>query len=166
MRGAATRGPAGGLPVGPWTPYTPILSGTSSDPTLSNDASHVATGRWMRIGTMVTVWAEIRFGTAGVAAGSGTYSLSLPVPPVTPEDLSVDAIPLGAGYLVDYSDSLRVKVAPAALVAVLNGGVDGEVVIVLDAGQFGAGTGYVTDAVPWTWAAGDSLTFQGDYEAA
>lgn len=151
---------------GGWSAYTPTLNASTVDPTLSNNASQVVVGAYQQQGATVVGWASVRFGTAGVAAGTGTYSVSLPVAPVTPETKGVDAVPLGSGYIVDFSDDLRIKFTASALVSVSNGGVSGESMLVLDAGQFAQGTGFVAAAVPWTWAAGDSIYVDFRYQAA
>lgn len=156
-----------GVPgIGPWTAYTPTLNGVTTDPTLSNNASQVVVGAYAQTGKTVIGYASVRFGTAGVNAGSGSYSMTLPVPPVTPETKGVDAIPLGSGYLTDLSTDLLIKFTATALVTVANGGVSGEAMLVVDGGKFMLGTGFASDAVPWTWAASDSIYVDFRYEAA
>ncbi|WP_242892419.1 hypothetical protein [Actinomadura litoris] len=66
----STGGPA-------WTSYTPVLTATTTNPTLGTGS--VREGAWYRNGRMVVVRANIKMGTSGVSAGSGTYRVSVPV---------------------------------------------------------------------------------------
>jgi hypothetical protein len=59
-----------------WTAYTPTLTATVTNPTLGTGSS--VSGFYKRIGKTVFWRAVIQAGSAAVAAGSGTYSLSLP----------------------------------------------------------------------------------------
>lgn len=63
--------------TGPWTTWTPALTAATTNPTTGTGASIV--GRYMQIGKTVHGWGYIGFGTAGTAAGSGNYRVSLPV---------------------------------------------------------------------------------------
>lgn len=67
-----------GTPV--WADYTPALTASSSNPTMGSGS--VAVGRYVQDGETISGWARIVFGT-GMAAGSGTYRISLPVAPKT-----------------------------------------------------------------------------------
>lgn len=68
-------GPTGSFELVPWTTYTPILYGSTTNPTIGNGS---ITGRYTYIGA--TILGEIRIiaGTAGFNRGSGTYTVSLP----------------------------------------------------------------------------------------
>lgn len=67
---------------GAWTPYTPVLTGASTNPTLGTGST--ASGRFMQIGAKTIIGnALIIFGTSGASQGGGTYTLSLPVSPLT-----------------------------------------------------------------------------------
>lgn len=60
--------------------YTPVLTGSVTNPTLGTGSSQ--TGTYIRYGkTLAVCSAEIVFGTAGVAVGSGSYAVSLPFNP-------------------------------------------------------------------------------------
>lgn len=65
---------------GGWTSWTPALAGSTTAPVLSNNASHVAWGRYKQVGKKVTVLGGVKWGNAGNTSGSGTISCSLPVP--------------------------------------------------------------------------------------
>lgn len=138
---ASTGGPA-------WTPYTPVLTASTTNPTLGTGAT--VNGSWTRSGRTVTVNGNFVFGT-GATAGSGTYRISLPV---TAKTLS-GGFHVGAAFGNDTS---------------ANNGVDG-------VSRIGAGGGWdkaelmlfnvlVTATNPFTWAATDIISFTITYEAA
>ncbi len=60
-----------------WVSYTPALTATTTNPTLGTGST--TNGSYLQIGKDVTGSAEIVWGTAGVAAGTGNYNISLPV---------------------------------------------------------------------------------------
>ncbi len=60
-----------------WQSWTPTLTGASTNPTLGTNS--VAEGRYTQIGKTVICQINIKFGTSGTNAGSGTYYISLPV---------------------------------------------------------------------------------------
>jgi hypothetical protein len=62
---------------GLFVPYTPALTASSVNPTMGTGAT--ATGMYTRLGDLVVAYGDIRFGTAGFAAGTGTYRIGLPV---------------------------------------------------------------------------------------
>ena len=62
----------------PWTDYVPQFTAVTTNPTLGTGGG--TAGSFIAIGKTVLWHATVTFGTAGVAIGSGVYSLSLPVP--------------------------------------------------------------------------------------
>lgn len=128
--------------------WVPTLKGTTTNPTLGTGAtqlSHV----WVN-GNHVTLWFQITFGTSGVAAGSGNYSI--PLPATLPAMAGHLDVTLGSMRLTDSSTS-TVKLALPTLNLV--------------AQEF---TWRVTDtntlstsASPWTWAASDVIAGQVSY---
>jgi hypothetical protein len=68
-------GATGEFAIAPWTLYTPIWYGSSTNPQIGNGTLQ---GRYTYVGA--TIFGEIRIqaGTIGFNRGSGTYSLSLP----------------------------------------------------------------------------------------
>ncbi|MDP8928679.1 MAG: hypothetical protein M3O70_08925 [Actinomycetota bacterium] len=138
-----------GFPHGTtWQTYTPTLTATTTNPTLGSGA--VQSGRYYRIGRLVTVHVQIAFGTSGVAAGSGTYLVSAPINIAT--SLST-VVRMGAGDVFDFSTGAR---RPVSVAAGLGSG----------AFQMVYNSGVVTDAQPWTWAASDEIWLFAVYEAA
>lgn len=137
--------------------YTPALTATTTNPTLGTGA--VQTGRWAMVGKCAVVRGSIRFGTAGVNAGSGTYLIGLPVPVVS--GLGTAFAPLGwvvvrdesagsilegfASIQTDNSASVNIRYAAA--------------------GGFGTST-LVTASTPMTFAASDRIDFRLMYPTA
>lgn len=129
---------------GPATGWTPVLNATTTNPTGGTGSN--ASGSWKRIGEWVFAEYSIKFGTSGVAAGAGFYQMTVPTP------LLSITYPVGWGYLFDASAT---SITPTVLVPVSTTAL-----------RFGLGVGYTTSAVPWTWAANDSLAGTLMYRAA
>lgn len=89
----------------PWTAYTPALTAATTNPTLGTGSS--ATGSYLQVGKFVVATGRIAFGTSGVAAGSGRYSISLP--PVT---AVTSALSIGIGILTDASGPTTFGIFP------------------------------------------------------
>jgi hypothetical protein len=133
---------------GPWSPYTPALTASTTNPTLGSGAT--TSGRYKVIASGLVIFnARIVFGSSGALAGTGTYSVSLPVAANT----SV-VTPNSNVALFDNSSSTR------------NIGV--LIIATSTTAQIWAhgGTSGVTNAVPWTWAASDQINYAGVYEPA
>lgn len=58
------------------TPAATLTASTTS-PTLGAGSSILT--EWFESGSMIDYWARINFGSSGVAAGTGTYRIALPV---------------------------------------------------------------------------------------
>lgn len=144
--------PAGKLQAlgewGLWTPALTVISGT--DPTLGVGA--ITDGEWINNGGLITAQFRINFGTSGVAAGSGIYTIDTPVP-INASWLTTGSIAIGQAIVRDATGpvirSRTVRINGAS-----------SVVMSADAGA------NVTDAVPWTWAANDTLNGTFTYRAA
>lgn len=66
-----------GSVVGEWTSYTPVLTASTTNPTLGTGSTVI--GSYVQIKNVVIYRFYIGFGTSGVNAGSGFYYVSLPV---------------------------------------------------------------------------------------
>jgi hypothetical protein len=133
-----------------WTPYTPALTAASSNPTLGTGATQ--NGIWLAEGDLVTFHAFLQFGTAGTAAGSGTYSVSLPTPAV---DASRTVTPLhGVAEINNTGTSYR---------RLLRLGTD-TTVVMQSAGD--GPTENVAHATPFAWGVSDFMILTGRYRAA
>lgn len=123
---------------GPWTPYVPALSASGSAP-----SGFRGSGSWWSLGSLVVVRWEF-LAVAGMSPGSGSYSVSLPLP--------------GAPGLVLGSVVARDASSGAVATGIVQE-VSGSSVALTGA------SGAVGSSVPWTWAAGDSLAGALTYEA-
>lgn len=136
----------------PWTAYTPVLTASTTNPTLGSGS--VATGRYLKAGRDVRGTFDITFGSSGVAAGSGTYRISVPTNIYSSWP---SRAPVGRAYVFDSS-----------------GSASGWFDLMSDYTHFRIRypstwpTGTATEvgaAVPWTWAAGDIIRGSFCYEA-
>lgn len=84
------------LGVDAWTSYTPTLTASTTNPTLGSGSTQA--GAYTRIGRIIIGRARIQFGTSGVAVGSGTYRISIPVAPISAGEVIV-----GTGRFYDIS---------------------------------------------------------------
>lgn len=133
-----------------WNTYTPVLTASTTNPTLGTGSS--ATGEWRYIdnGDWVIAQGRIAFGTSGVVAGSGTYRISLPKTAGTFSNGAETLWITGKMILKDSS-------ASAVSVGSLNisntvASPGGEITNVT-----GGGANQITNAFPWTWAASDEI---------
>lgn len=152
------------VPTSAWDTFTPVLKFGDVAATLGSGS--LAVGRYVRFGDMVAFRANVTIGTSPTI-GTGSLSVTLPFTPVPAQDLvgANNGASIGTGYAVDASDGYRIILCAAALSD--GQGSDGiEPILVLGGGQFGAGTGFATNTVPFTWAAGDLIVLDGIYQAA
>lgn len=138
---------------GPWTSFTPALTGSVTNPTLGTGS--IATGRYKVLASgLVVGQAQIVFGTSGTAAGSGIMRVSFPVAGLTPQSPATGLV-IGTAWLADSSTAtcavavLRQSTATTALMAC----------------HGGSNTG-ANQAVPIPWAASDQIQYQFEYEPA
>jgi hypothetical protein len=124
----------------PWTAYTPTYTGL----TIGNA---VVTAKFIQPGKLVIGEVKIVFGSTSTFAGGFTVSL-----PVT---AAVITVPVGVAYFNDTSAALH-RSGPALTQA------GGNTVAFIEAG----GAGLVSNVIPFTWAVGDTLSFEFEYEAA
>lgn len=131
--------------------WTPTLTATTTNPTLGTGPTQ--TGAYtLQNGTMDCL-VIIAFGTGAPTAGSGTYLISLPTGFGIHTDES-DQIPLGIARIRDAS---AVTVAYNWFVA-SDATQPGKVLLRSETGAA------VTNAVPWTWAASDSMRMRFRYK--
>lgn len=141
------------LSFGAWGSYTPALTATTTNPTLGSGST--ASGRYAKVQRTVFGTFDITFGSSGVAAGSGTYLISVPTnilsswPANAPVGRAVlfDSSGSVAGYfdLISNYNNFRIRYQATWPTGSLT---------------------YVNDSTPWTWAAGDYIRGEFFYEAA
>lgn len=74
-------------------PYTPLLTAATTNPNLG--ATGTTVGRFLSIDNLVLAWGNISWSGTGVAQGSGSYRISLPLP-VDSSYISADLdVPIG-----------------------------------------------------------------------
>lgn len=138
--------------------YVPVLTAATTNPTLGSGST--AAGWWKRLDEMIFGEAQIRFGTSGVVAGSGTYAVSLPFAANTSFEVASGSLGIGStiggGAIRDNSavtaGSRQLVIVLASTTTVLLGIGDGTALA-------------VTDAVPFVWAASDGISINFAYQA-
>jgi hypothetical protein len=128
-----------------WTSYTPTLTASTTNPT-----NWTQTGYYCQVGKLVHVKVRLVAG-ASMTVGSGTYRFALP----TTAALTLGTEIAGAFWLYD-SSSGNAWLASGNLFGTYAN-------LICAAG--GTGT-TVTNALPWVWAASDTITGSFTYEAS
>jgi hypothetical protein len=123
--------------------YTPALTAATTNPTLGSGSTQ--NGYYTALGDLLVVaWFDIRFGTSGVNAGSGNYSISLPFEAHANHGTSF--IPSGVVSLFDNSTAAnRTQAVPLP--------VAGDTTATMFADNGSA----VSNSNPFTWAASDRI---------
>ena len=136
-------------------PWSPSLTATTTSPTLGTGG--YTDGIYYRTGGVCHFIANIRFGTAGAAAGSGTYQIEgLPYLPY--ERLAT------LTFLIEGRARLRDASVPSLNpVATLLLGDDGILTIRRPSTIDGGADNLVTATSPWTWAINDRIEVAGSY---
>lgn len=133
-----------------WSSWSPTLAGSVTNPTLGTGSS--TEGAYLRIGSLVIAYASVVFGSSGSSAGSGYYSLDLPVAVAGATKITA----LGSGWLYDSSGTDRYS---ATAVRIDNSNLR----LV-----FGAGTAgdYVGASTPFAWSTSDQIHVNLQYRVA
>ena len=146
-------GPTGSFAIEPWTTYTPILTGSTTNPNLGNGSS---VGRYMNVGA--TIFGEIRIiaGTVGFSRGSGTYRVSLPTTGVF-ENFQ----PVGQVVMRDEGPGINYFGT-----AIFNNNVGNVIELYMHSqvAQFDEGVA-VTESTPFLFSANDKILIQITYES-
>jgi hypothetical protein len=134
--------------------YTVTTTATTTAPTLGTGGS--TTGRYLQAGSLVIAEISTKFGTAGVAAGSGSYLWNLPV---VPKLSSGGALYTLGGHveLWDFSGSIISTATPEWDEATQK--------LWLRNSNPASTTALIGAAVPWTWAASDEIQIRVTYIA-
>ncbi|HET7689343.1 MAG TPA: hypothetical protein VFK41_03125 [Nocardioidaceae bacterium] len=145
-------GPLGAGAAPSYSTYVPELTAATTNPTLGT--ASIAEGRYVQDGDHVFGDLIIKFGTSGVAAGSGNYRVSLPVAARESAAGNYLGYARGSGFIYDDSASAYRGVIVTRISDTLAD------ILVID------GSTKINNASPWTWAANDALVLHFDYEAA
>ena len=136
--------------IGTWTP---TLTATTTNPTLSTDASHTVTGEYTKVGNLVKAWVFIEFGTTGVNAGSGQYLIDTPTTASKPTISGNNQPSVGSGRIFD-SDGADTYLVDVRLTDTTH--------VRLRYDQQTA-SGNVGAAIPYTWANSDYIVIHFEY---
>ncbi len=129
--------------LGAWTAYTPVWTGTSTNPVIGNGT---ITGKYCKTGRLVVGSFTITVGST-TTFGSGGYVVSLPFSSATG---GLDA--LGTATCYDSSAATR-------FMRHLNAFAANSAILVSEAGAL------TTSAVPMTWATGDIIAGKFVFES-
>lgn len=149
-----TTNDANQTPFSSWTAYTPVLTASTTNPTLGTGST--ASGYYSQFGKFVFYRFYIAFGTSGVNAGSGTYRISLPVNASTAGGAGPTTI--GSMFIFDSSTS-------NAYTGMMGNVANQTYISDIYYAQGGALAALAHNA-PWTWAASDQIRGSLVYEAA
>jgi hypothetical protein len=146
-------GPTGSFSITPWTAYTPVLYGSTTNPVIGNGS---ITGRYVSIGATIVGEIRIIAGTTGFNRGSGTYSVSLPSAGVIENFQPVGQIVMrDEGPGINYFGT-----------AIFNNGINNRIELYMHSqvGQFDEGVA-VTDSTPFLFSSNDKILIQITYES-
>lgn len=130
-----------------WAAYTPtwLTAGAGADPTLGNGT---IAGRWTKAAKLVTVRIKLTWGST-TSGGSGAWTFSMPVGPL-------------ASTVPDIGHALSIGGGPASYkhdVAIMDNDTVARC-LSMAIGDFYSAT------IPHTWATGNNVVMQLQYEAA
>lgn len=126
--------------------WTPALTASTTNPTLGTGSSQ--TGRYGRVNKSVYGQGQVQFGTAGVAAGSGIYYISIPVTAQAGGVLCGTWQAYDSSATASYFGHLVLDTTSRALL------------------YYNNPASIITNAAPFTWAASDFIRILFSYEAA
>lgn len=137
----------------PWQDYTPVLTATTTNPTLGTGS--IAVARYTRRYGVVHYQGLIQFGTSGAAAGTGDYRISLPVTANT----SISSRRLGVLNVLDSS------AGHTCLATIYQASSTTMAALFANTWPLG-NANYVGASQPMAFANGDAIEFTATYEAA
>ena len=133
-----------GTNAGGWVTYTPTWTAYTGTPSLGNGT---ITGRYCKVGKMVTVTVSLNFGSTTSVAGTSTWYIGLPI----------TSAGSGHGVWIAYESGVKyytgvLQVSPGATRINSFYAPDGQ--------------GYLSETRPHTWKANDYLNFTAIYQVA
>ena len=136
-----------------WVSWTPTLTAVTTNPTLGTAST--ATGKYTQINKLIVADFLIVFGTAPTA-GSGVYRVSLPI--TAASTTSYYEASKGQILIRDSSTQFQYQATPY-----FNATTTMQIAY---SATYGGALVDTSNANPWTWAAGDSISGFVIYEAA
>ena len=153
------------LQPGVWAAYTPVLTASTTNPTLGNGT---ILGRYMQIGK--TVWCSVRLAWGSTSTvGSGIYRITLPVTAASDyNDATAESAAGGLtqGARIFDTDGGGVSKHYYGWRVRIRSGLDFDVAKAADEGSSSGVSGAYTDTVPVVPADGDTMQAFFVYEAA
>lgn len=143
----AIDGAVGGTTFGAWAAWAPVWTGSGGNPAIGNGS---LVGRYLQVGKLVHFRVRIVMGST-TTFGSGSYSLSLPVPLVANGVLEASCQYIDGGTLF-YHGAPFLESASAFRLGLVSNAV--------------ANISSVSPTSPFTWASTDEIRVAGTYEAA
>lgn len=146
-------GPEGSFAIEPWQTYTPVLYGSTTDPTIGDGT---ISGRYTFVGATIKGEIQIIAGVTGFNRGSGVYSISLPTVGIV-EDYQ----PVGQVVMRDEGPGISYVGT-----AIFNNGVNDRIELYMHSqiSAFDQGVS-VTDTQPFVFSTNDKILVQFIYEA-
>lgn len=145
-----------------WTAFTPSFFSGS----VSLGSSSVNLGRYTATGKTVRGRISMKLGT-GASGGSGAWTINMPVAPFTgglTGSPSMSSMLCGR-FTVNKNGSTAAGDNVIGNVHYYNNGGTYVFVMISEPGS-SVGSDYIGSANPWTWAAGDQIWLQFEYEGA
>jgi hypothetical protein len=147
-------GPTGSFGITPWTTYTPVLYGSTTNPNIGNGS---ITGRYVSIGATIIGEIRIAAGTVGFSRGLGTYSVSLPTAAIY-ENYQ----PVGQVVMRDEGPGITYFGT-----AIFNNNNPNRVELFIQSQVASFDEGFaVTESSPFLFSANDKILIQITYESA
>jgi hypothetical protein len=146
-------GPTGSFGITPWTTYTPVLYGSTTNPNIGNGS---ITGRYVNLGATIVGEIRIVAGTVGFNRGSGTYSVSLPA-----AGIIENYQPVGQVVMRDEGPGITYFGT-----AIFNNNVNNRIELYMhsQSATFDEGVA-VTESTPFLFSANDKILIQITYES-
>jgi hypothetical protein len=136
--------------------YTPALTASTTSPTLGT-ASAVQGRYTLYGGNWCTARGLIKWGSTGLNAGSGSYSISLPFN--TSNTITAGDVPVGTCRVFDNS-------VPAAYLGTPFVSAAASTMLVLMGGTPSTGPAQLSNTIPMAWATNDTISWNITYEIA
>lgn len=133
-----------------WTTYTPTWTAPTTNPAIGNG---ILTGAWTKNGKTITVRVSMKPGST-TTYGSGEWRFALPETAAVVSGITIDSAWVGSAYgfdsgVANRSGTSRISPGGTYVTVTSDGGAD-----------------TWRSTIPQTWANGDYMVLEIEYEAA